>query len=422
MSVLRPKFGGRPSHNPRRLKEAVLRSFRCSASEIAEQFRSYSLIDWQGIVVWLDISGMALYLFDQITRLEIEETVPGPIRERMQLSLQRNRQRTAALLSQATGVANEFQRAGIPFALLKGITLTPDSVPEPALRWQTDLDFLVAEPDAASATEALRILGYTQHASSERTMEFRSGALGKPDLENLYRADTQRCLELHCLGRREGSPDRLTRAIARSFAGADIRALTAADTMVQQALHIMKHLCGEHTRVSWVLEFWRHIRLRQHDDAFWNEARTIAATEPQADLALAMSIWLATDLFGSIPRGGAEHWGADRIPAGVMLWLRRYARELLLSDSCASTLYLLLRRQLPNKSDRKGTARLMIPLCLPARITQPAPGETVAGRMARYRIEASYGWQRLRFHLFEGLRFGMEALCWALGMPKVQQR
>ena len=105
-----------------------------------------------------------------------------------------------------------------------------------------------------------------------------------------------------------------------------------------------------------------------------------------------------------------------------MLWLRRYARELLLSDSCASKLYLLLRRQLPNKSDRKGTARLMIPLCLPARITQPAPGETVAGRMARYRIEASYGWQRLRFHLFEGLRFGMEALCWALGMPKVQQR
>jgi hypothetical protein len=102
--------------------------------------------------------------------------------------------------------------------------------------------------------------------------------------------------------------------------------------------------------------------------------------------------------------------------------LRRYARDLLLSDSHASKLYLLLRRELPNRPDVKATARLMIPLCLPARITEPVPGETLSDRLSRYRIEARYSWQRLCFHLFEGLRLGVEALCWEWRMPKVQQR
>jgi hypothetical protein len=150
--------------------------------------------------------------------------------------------------------------------------------------------------------------------------------------------------------------------------------------------------------------------------------RWIAAAEPQADLALAMSLWLVAELFEPVPLIAARHWAEDQIPDGVLLWLKRYAHELLLSDSHASKLYLLLRRQLPNRPDVKSTARLMIPLCLPARITVPVPGETVADRLTRYRIEAGYSGRRLRFHVFEGLRFGIEALCWEWRMPKVQQR
>jgi len=214
----------------------------------------------------------------------------------------------------------------------------------------------------------------------------------------------------------------LTRASARLFAGVKIPALSAADIVVQQALHVMKHLCGEHTRLSWVLELSRNIRVRENDGAFWKEVRAIAAAEPQGDLAMAMSLWLAAELFESRPIIAADEWAADRIPGGVLMWLRRYARELLLSDSHASKLYLLLRRQLPNRPDVKATTRLMIPLCLPARITVPVPGETLVDRLTRYRIEARYSWERFRFHVFEGVRLGIEALCWEWRMPKVQQR
>jgi hypothetical protein len=305
---------------------------------------------------------------------------------------------------------------------MKGITLTPDSVPEPALRWQTDLDFLVGEADAMAATEVLSKLDYSLHATCGDTFEFRSGPSGKPDLANLYRADTQKSLELHCLRRIEGLPDRLTRARVRLFGGAEIPALSAADIMVHQALHLLKHLCGEHTRLSWVFEFSRHIQARKNDGAFWDEVRAIAAAEPQADLAMAMSLWLAAEFFGSIPPGFADEWTANQVPDGVLLWLRRYAREMLSSDSHASKLYLLLRRQLPNRPDVKGTARLIIPLCLPARITEAQPGETLTDRLNRYRIEVDYSWQRLCFHLFEGVRFGIEALGWEWRMPKEQRR
>lgn len=422
MNVLKTQSGDRQRPAPRRLKEAVLASFRFSSGDVTNQFRNYSLNDWQAILVWLDISGMALYLLDRVRELKIEGSVPMPIRERMQLNLERNRERTAALLSHAKDVANRFKQAGIPFALLKGITLTPDSVPEPALRWQTDLDFLVGGSDAEAASEILRSLGYTLNATSGRTMEFRSGSSGKWDLANLYRADIQRSIELHCLPRRDGSQDRLARASGRLFDGTEIPALSAADTFVQQALHLMKHLCGEHTRLSWVLEFTRHLRLRQQDHAFWNDVRAIAKAEPQAGLAIAMSVWLASEMFGLNLPSAVDPWASDQIPDGVIVWLQRYARELLLSDSHASKLYLLLRRQLPNRPDVKGTARLMIPLCLPARITEPVPGETLTDRLTRYRIEASHSWRRLCFHLFEGIRLGIETLCWEWRTPKVQQR
>lgn len=400
----------------------VLHCFQASAGEAAEQLQKYSESDWPEILLWLDISGMALYLLDRIRTLHIEDSVPRAVVDRLASNLDKNRQRTSTLLQDACQVAQQFERDHVTYALLKGITLTPDSVPDASLRWQTDLDFLIDESDTYAAVRVLRGLGYRLYATSGGTMEFRSGPVGTPDIANLYRADIQKSLELHRLPRREGPSDCMTRAKARLFEGASLTALSSADILVQQALHLLKHLCGEHTRVSWVFEFWQHLCARQNDREFWREVRAIAAGEPLGDLALSISVWLVSELFVAVPSRAVEYWSPDRIPDGVLFWLKRYARELLLSDSFASKLYLLLRRQLPNKPALKDTARLMIPLCLPARITQPAPGETLAARMNRYRVEANYSWQRLRFHLFEGARYGIEALCWEWRMPKVQQR
>jgi hypothetical protein len=422
MNEFELQFGRQKSARARRLKEAVVACFHASPAEVAARFQSYSEADWREILFWLDISGMALYLLDQVRAEGIERCLPPLLRNRLQLNLEQNRLRTAQMLCHADDVGSAFRRHGIDFALIKGITLASDSVPEPALRWQTDLDFLISGRDADTATTVLEELGYEPHATSGGTIEFRSGLMGKPDLANLYRPGTQRSLELHCLRRTDREQDRLARARSKSFPGGiELPALSSADILVQQALHLLKHLCGEHTRLSWVLEFWRHIRVRQNDRQFWGEVKAIAATEPKADLALSISVWLATSLFGKVSHGAIEIWGADGIPDGVKLWLRRYSRELLLSDSIATKLYLILRRQLPREGNSKGTARLILPLCLPAKITQSAPGETLAARLSRYRIEGNYSLRRLRFHLCEGIRYGVEALRWELVVPRVQR-
>ena len=88
MNVFQPQSGVRPHSGSRRLKEAVIASFYRSATEIANEFRSYSLTDWQAILVWLDISGMALYLLDRVEELRIEDSVPAEIRERLQRNLE----------------------------------------------------------------------------------------------------------------------------------------------------------------------------------------------------------------------------------------------------------------------------------------------------------------------------------------------
>jgi hypothetical protein len=417
-----PQFGRRKPAGARSLKEAVLRCFQASPAEAAARLHVHSEQDWREILYWLDISGMALYLLDQLKALGIEECLPSFLRNRLESNLEQNRLRTAELLRHGDEVGGALQHHGIAFALMKGITLAPDSVPEPALRWQTDLDFLVATCNANAASAVLEGLGYEPHATSGNTIEFRSGPMGKADLANLYRAGTQRSLELHCLSTTDGEQDRLARACARQFPGGiQLPALAPADIVLQQALHLLKHLCGEHTRVSWVLEFWRHIRVRQNDLQFWNDVRTIAAIEPRGNLALSVSVWLATNLFGNISHGAIDIWNVDGIPAGVQIWLRRYSRELLLSDSIATKLYLILRRQLQWEGDSKGTARLIVPLCLPAKITQRTPGETLADRLSRYRIEADYSLCRLRFHFREGIRYGVEALRWQFMIPREQR-
>ena len=88
-----------------------------------------------------------------------------------------------------------------------------------------------------------------------------------------------------------------------------------------------------------------------------------------------MSVWLATSMFSEVLNGACEHWPVEAIPPGVLVWLSRYASNLPRSDSYESKLYLRLRGQLPRRINPKTTTRLMIPLCLPARITKPARGE-----------------------------------------------
>lgn len=398
-----------------RMKRAILACFSSPPDLIAATLSEFSPADWKNAQYWLDISGLALYLYDWLRFLGLEKLIPAPALVTVQENLRENRTRTQALFEEAAAIGEAMQSEGIEFALLKGITLTPDSVPDAALRSQADLDLLVSADQATAARHVIGAFGYELHAVCGDTFEFRAGAMGKPDIRDMYRNHSLRALELHLLARSlngHAANDRLVRTHLRNFAGRRLPVLSPPDILVQQAQHLLKHLCGEHTRASWVLEFWRHVEARRFDGRFWTEVQSIAATEPQAEIALGAAALLTT-LFsgGDVPHALTRF--AERLPHGVRRWIHNYAARVLLADRPGTKLYLILRRQLSTtKSENAQIRRLVFPAHLPPAVTRATEGERLWAKLLRYQVEIAYILARLRFHLIEGLRLAVESVRW----------
>jgi hypothetical protein len=399
------------------LKQALTGLFAGQGAEGARCLEGFREGDWRGIMRWLDISGMALYLLEELRKQGVEDRVPRAVVTELELRLERNRERTRVLFEETREICEGFGVAGIPYALLKGITLAPDSVRDAALRWQIDLDFMVPGRYARAAREFIEELGYKLHANSGKTLEFRAGTPELADLRKIYSVLSERALELHI---DDGSTDALTCRRIRDFHGTQISTLQPSDILVRQALHLLKHLCGEHTRLSWVLEFRRHAESRREDHHFWEEVRVIAAGERDGDLAMRTAFWLAGNIFG--PMDVPEIWREQALPERVHLWLSRYARKVLFGDGVASKYFALLKKEVPGQAvEARSTLSVLLPSRLPLRITGGTRQENQIGRVKRYAIEAQHFLRRLRFHAVEGARFAIEMTRWRKAVARCER-
>jgi hypothetical protein len=402
-----------------RLKETVIASFCEPTRDVAARLREFSASDWQKIQFWLDASGIALYLLERLTTLKLQHLLPESLLTRLQENLHNNRERTNALFEEAVTINHALQEKGIQFALLKGATLTPDSVPDNAFRTQWDLDFLVAEKDAENTLQVLQDFGYSLFAVSGMTWELKAGTSGLPDIANIYKVRPYRSLEVHLLptqqdGTGDRRQDQLTRARMRTIRGETLCSLSPADLFLQQALHLFKHICGEYTRASWVLEYWRHVLARYSDKAFWREVKSLADDEPQADVAIGAVTLLTTHLFGEFAPFELTDWSMNRLPSAIRLWVETYGHRAVMSEFPGSKLYLLLRQQL-HAEQRNGRAHLrglIFPAHLPPKVTHGKTNKGLLARLMQYRAQANFIFLRLRFHVVEGLRYSVESPRW----------
>jgi hypothetical protein len=283
-----------------------------------------------------------------------------------------------------------------------------------------DLDFLVALEHAPLAAQVLNAFGYTLHAISKGTWEFKVPSSDLPSTRDLYRRRPQRSVELHMArtqveehARNAGVPQ-LDRAIVRPVCGVLMPVLAPPDQFLSQAIHIFGHLRSEFTRMSWGLEFIRHIRCRASNAVFWREVSALAEDTPEASTALGVSILLAEEIFGSaVPRAvRAQTFAA--LPPGVAGWATRYGRRALLSDFPGSKLYLLLERELsgaPHGAQARSLKRLL-PRRLPPMITQSTANESFRQRSHRYQLQLSYLCFRTAFHAIKGLQYAVERTAW----------
>lgn len=422
--MLRSQFPIRIKTTPRspELKEAVVASFTIDPGPALSRLTGFQWEDWLSIQWWLDTSGIAIYFYQRAREIGADSMLPPEMETGLAERLKSNRNRVKSLFNEARAIAGWFENGNVPYALLKGATLTPDSVPEIALRCQTDLDFLIADRFADLAGFYIQRLGYRLHAKSGTTLEFRAGAPSPPDLANLYSVNTQRALELHLAADASCEFQLLSRRVKRELDKSGVYALSTPDILVQQAIHLLKHLCGEHTRISWVLEFWRHIRNRRGDSDFWPRAELCASQFTHGDLAMGVAVWVAEDLFGSAQVEIPDQWRSDVLPVRVRLWLERYVRQILLSDAIGNKLYALLRKEVPSGSQPVRTTRqILVPRVLPAAILEAKSNESCSEKWSRYYVEARFILWRLWFHLREGARFAIEYSRWNRTIARVER-
>ena len=391
-------------------------SFHEAAPSVESRLREFTARDWRRASNWLDVSGLALYFLDRLIALDLESCIPAPVLSRLRQNFAENRARTSSLLEEVVKITGRFKGRGVECALLKGLTLPPESVRDCTLRNQMDHDILIRESDAQRVKELLEEMGYSLKAISGNTWEFRAGPSGKYGRGDIYKARLERALDLHLLATMPGpsQSDLLTRSQCRPIGGYQLPALSAADTFVYQAKHLFKHICSDHTRASWVLEYWRHIGARSGDIHFWRDVEELVTDDPGARLAIGAATFLSSKVFGFHAPQGLFHQSTSNLPPALCLWIRLYWRRVLLSDTPQHKLYLLLLKELnPNsQAEHRRRRRVIFPFCWPQRVTWPASNETLAAQVRRHQIQARFVLHRLRFHIVEGLALGIESVRW----------
>jgi hypothetical protein len=396
------------------LRQAILLSFCEPMPAECARLQNVSIREWQHLLYWLDTSGLALYFLDRLTRLELCEMLPPAVLTRLQQNLTDNKVRTKSMIDESTAIQQSFQRAGLSYALLKGFSLWPLSVPTLELRSQLDLDFLIAEANAIEARHILEAKGYLLHATSGRSWEFKISQNNAPTLNDLYKPTQQRTVELHIESGSAGSRALLPLREQLCFHGICVPTLPRVELFVGQGLHLYKHVCSESFRVAHLIEFRRHIIARYDDGAFWRELQELANNDINTHIRLGLVTLLITRVMGDFAPDELTSWTVDRLPTAARLWVELYGHRTVFAGFPGSKLYLLLQRELQEAGlpAKRSLRQALLPIRLPPVIAHCSPGETLPQRLSRHYRQVLFVLFRLRFHVVAGFRYWCESVRW----------
>lgn len=399
----------------RELAQTVVASFRTRSAQVVErQLAPFSETDWMRTRSWLHTSGLALYLVDRVTALGIPSVIPQELFRGLSVNLKENRVRTADLFDEFVKINTAFQRAEILYANVKGFTLAPSACSDPALRYQHDLDFLVARHDAERCRQVLSQWGYIQTLVSGDSWEFHAGPAAVCSMRDLYRVRAQRSVELHLVpeAEEECANNRLSRLQLQVWSRFEFPALSSGDRLLLQATHLFHHFLSEWTRTAWLLEYAAAIRAQRADGNIWRQVEAILHATPEIRTGVGMASLIASRTFAvKLPPELARV--VDALPPRVRLWIDRYEQSLVFTEHPGSKLYLLLKDVLFEGSPDwpRQKRKKLVPWRLPQKIVVAKSGSmqmSLRVNMAQIRFVL----QRLRFHIVTGLRYRLEAARW----------
>ena len=368
--------------------------------------------EWNRALHWLDTSGLALYFFARLQEKNRESQLPEWVLRRLRQNLADNKRRTASLLAESAAIQREFQRSGLRYAVLKGFSLLPHSVPRLELRSQLDLDYLIAERDAPAARCLLEKRGYRLRAISGRSWEFKIDA-PPSSLAELYSDSSNWSVELHLEA--PNTPSALLPRLEHiQFHDMSVPVLAPADLFIGQGLHLYKHICSEFYRTAHLLEFRRHVLSRYDDSCFWEQVRERGERNLRTVLALGVATLLIEKTMGPFAPESLTGWTAERLPRTLRAWVDRYGMRSAVMSFPGSKHYLLLQREIESLGigSRRTVGQALVPRALPPAVAVATPDESLAARIRRCFFQYRFILYRLRFHIFAGFDYLREARAW----------
>jgi len=410
------------------LAQAVIATFKEAETEAHyDRLSEFGYRSWAGIYGWLDASGLALYFFHRINALGLDAVLPDRVLRRFEENTADNREQSAGMLVDFIKINLEFQAAGLSYVNLKGFTLIPDVCSDAALRCQLDLDFLVAYSDLSRCKEILERQGYLLAGSGKNVREFKTGSEQLPSVRNLYKPKPQKSIEIHFDGaaERESAPlcnGKLSRYQLQNWNGLKFPVLSKCDKFIELAFHLFKHLKGEWTRASWILEYANFINFHREDEALWLEVKKHVSSNPSAMTAVGIATLLADQGFGISHLPGTLATTVLELPQPVRLWVEQYGNSVLFASFPGTKLYLFLQMALYLDGDAlpPGRHRKLLPFHRPLRITVDLGDKSMTTRVRQIRTELNYFVFRFRFHLIQGLFYITEASGWKRTIASLQ--
>jgi len=410
----------------RLLRQAVIAEL-ASPGELVFDFGHWRMFHdavWKQALDWLDLSGLALYFWQKFRSIDGQAALPPLVEAHLARCHEDNCSRVSAIKAESAKLNSLFEHAGVRYALLKGIALTPDYCPDPTLRTQYDHDYLIRPDSLARAEEALQKAEYTPRVSGEdRHIAYfgqaRDGASSK-EPAGLYSARLGRPIELHIrLWDRaeenfevEVPNDLLGRARRCMWQCVEYWALSEEDGLLFQVLHAFRHILRNWCRLSIFLEISHFLRKRASDADFW--ARYCSRTRslrwvPEAG---AVVFGLAERLFGSgVPPEVKAHMKTRFCPV-MDLWIERYGVSAALLNFRNNKHSLFLHREfVDDASTWKGfLKRRLIPVRRPHRL--PCVLNRSPRVWGRRWSQWRHALQRFKFHFFSLLAFAWEYPRW----------
>ena len=396
------------------IRKAVLLEFGDSSPRELERLEKLTLNQWMRLLRWLDYSGLALYFLDHLSALGREDLLPTPIQVGLHQRLCDNTTRTLGMIAESTGIQRRFQDSQVRYAVLKGLSLWPRSVPKLELRSQFDLDFLVSAESASAARTVLESRGYRLYGISGNSLEFKRNERPGISLKDMYKDLQSWRVELHIEPAQSHHRSQLEALEYRDFCEIKMPVLSPIDLFLGHGLHASKHICSEFMRAAQLVEFRRHVLYRRDDFEFWNRLHHSACENRRVSLGLGIATLLITQVMGEFAPEALTSWTVRCLPAPVYLWCQLYGRHVALGSFPGTKLYLLLQRELEAERipAKRSARKALLPSRLPPAIIRASPGEGVQTRLRRYRMQFSFIMHRLHFHAVEGVRYLWELRQW----------